>query len=77
MTGESVRLKVAAAMPRDQGRGIVRLNTEVRSQLGVGSGSYVLVKGQKETVAVCWPSLKEDEAIDMIRMDSLIRTTQA
>ncbi|RDE12006.1 MAG: AAA family ATPase [Candidatus Thorarchaeota archaeon] len=74
MTGESVRLKVAAAMPRDQGRGIVRLNTEVRSQLGVGSGSYVLVKGQRETVAVCWPSLKEDEAIDMIRMDSLIRT---
>jgi len=74
MTGESIRLKVAAAMPRDQGRGIVRLNAEVRNQLGVGSGSYVLLKGQKETVAVCWPSLKEDEAIDMVRMDSLIRT---
>ncbi|MHA2005066.1 MAG: CDC48 family AAA ATPase, partial [Candidatus Thorarchaeota archaeon] len=66
-------LKVAAAMPKDQGRGIVRLNTEVRDLLKVRSGDYVLLKGAKETVAVCWPSLKEDEVLDMVRMDGLIR----
>ncbi|MFW9889042.1 MAG: CDC48 family AAA ATPase [Candidatus Thorarchaeota archaeon] len=69
----SIRLKVAAAMPKDQGRGIVRLNTEVRDLLKVRSGDYVLLKGTKETVAVCWPSLKEDEVLDMVRMDGLIR----
>ncbi len=69
----SIRLKVAAAMPKDQGRGIVRLNTEVRNLLKVRSGDYVLLKGTKETVAVCWPSLKEDEVLDMVRMDGLIR----
>jgi transitional endoplasmic reticulum ATPase len=72
-TDNSIRLKVAAAMPKDQGRGIVRLNTEVRDLLKVRSGDYVLLKGTKETVAVCWPSLKEDEVLDMVRMDGLIR----
>jgi transitional endoplasmic reticulum ATPase len=74
MTDNTIRLKVAAAMPKDQGRGIVRLNSDVRNHLGVRSGDYVLVKGAKETVAVCWPSLKEDEVLDMVRMDGLIRS---
>jgi transitional endoplasmic reticulum ATPase len=74
MSEESVRLKVAAAMPKDQGRGIVRLNSDVRNHLGIRSGDYVLLNGTKETVAVAWPSLKEDEVLDMVRMDGLIRT---
>ncbi|TFG09378.1 AAA family ATPase [Candidatus Thorarchaeota archaeon] len=73
MSEDSVTLKAAAAMPKDQGRGIVRLNSQVRSKLGVRSGDYVLLKGSKETIAICWPSLKEDEVLDMIRMDGLIR----
>lgn len=73
MSDEPVRLKVAAAMPKDQGRGIVRLNSDVRQHLDIRSGDYVLLKGNKETVAVCWPSLKEDEVLDMVRMDGLIR----
>ncbi|MFW9960757.1 MAG: CDC48 family AAA ATPase [Candidatus Thorarchaeota archaeon] len=74
MTDETIRLKVAAAMPKDQGRGIVRLNSDVRNHLKLRSGDYVLVKGAKETIAVCWPSLKEDEVLDMVRMDGLIRS---
>ena len=60
-------------MPKDQGRGIVRLNSDVRNHLGIRSGDYVFLKGSKETVAVAWPSLKEDEVLDMVRMDGLIR----
>ncbi len=73
MSEDSIRLKVAAAMPKDQGRGIVRLNSDVRNQLDIRSGDYVLLKGQKETVAVAWPGLPEDEILDMVRMDGLIR----
>jgi transitional endoplasmic reticulum ATPase len=73
MSEDIVRLKVAAAMPKDQGRGIVRLNSDVRNHLEIRSGDYVLLKGAKETVAVAWPSLKEDEVLDMVRMDGLIR----
>ena len=73
MSEETIRLKVAAAVPKDQGRSIIRLNSDVRNHLGVRSGDFVLIKGTKETVAICWPSLKEDEVLDMIRMDGLIR----
>ena len=74
MSEDNVRLKVAAAMPKDQGRGIIRLSSDVRNHLGVRSGDYVLLKGLKETIAVCWPSLKEDEVLDIVRMDGLIRS---
>ncbi len=74
LTDDVIKLKVAAAMPKDQGRGIVRLNSDVRNQLGIRSGDYVLLKGQKETVAIAWPGLQEDEVLDMVRMDGLIRT---
>ncbi len=73
MSEDTIKLKVAAAMPKDQGRGIVRLNSDVRNQLGIRSGDYVLLKGQSETVAIAWPGLQEDEVLDMIRMDGLIR----
>lgn len=73
MTDKIVKLKTAAAMPKDQGRGIVRLNSKTRTQLDVRSGDYVLLKGQKETVAICWPGLQEDEVLDMVRMDGFIR----
>jgi transitional endoplasmic reticulum ATPase len=73
MSEDTVKLKVAAAMPKDQGRGIVRLNSKIRRDLGLRSGDYVLIKGDKETVAVAWPALQEDEVLDMIRMDGLIR----
>ena len=74
MSEDIVRLKVAAAMPKDQGRGIVRLNSDIRNHLEIRSGDYVLLNGTKETVAVAWPSLKEDEVLDMVRMDGLIRS---
>ncbi len=74
MTKEVIKLKVAAAMPKDQGRSIVRLSSDVRNRLGVRSGDFVLLKGEKETVAVCWPGLQEDEVLDMVRMDGLIRS---
>ncbi|MBY8997087.1 MAG: CDC48 family AAA ATPase [Candidatus Thorarchaeota archaeon] len=74
MSDDLVRLKVAAAMPKDQGRGIVRLNSDIRNHLEIRSGDYVLLNGAKETVAVAWPSLKEDEVLDMVRMDGLIRS---
>jgi transitional endoplasmic reticulum ATPase len=74
MSEDVEKLKVAAAMPKDQGRGIVRLSSQTRRALNLRSGDYVLIKGDKETVAIAWPGLQEDEAIEMIRMDGYIRT---
>ena len=73
MSEEPVKLKVAAAIPRDQGRGIIRLNSEIRRHLDVGSGDYILIKGTKETVAICFPAMREDDILDMVRIDSIVR----
>ncbi len=73
MSEEPIRLKVAAAIPRDQGRGIIRLNSEIRRHLDVGSGDYILIKGSKETVAICFPAMREDDILDMVRIDSIVR----
>lgn len=73
MSDEPIRLKVAAAIARDQGRGIIRLNSEIRNHLGVGTGDYILIKGFKETVAICFPAVREDDILDMIRIDSIVR----
>ena len=73
MSEEPIKLKVAAAIARDQGRFIVRLNSEIREHLGVGTGDFILVKGSKETVALCFPAMAEDDILDMVRIDSIIR----
>jgi len=41
LTKEVIKLKVAAAMPKDQGRSIVRLSSDIRNRLGVRSGDFV------------------------------------
>ncbi len=73
MTGESIQLQVTAALPKDHGRGFVRLNSRVREKLGLRTGDYVLIKGQKETIATFRPAMMEDENEDIIRMDGIIR----
>ncbi|UCE09528.1 MAG: CDC48 family AAA ATPase [Candidatus Thorarchaeota archaeon] len=70
---EPVQLTVAAAYPADHGHGFVRLNSKVRRELQLRSGDHVLIRGQKETVATSWPAQPEDDTLDIVRMDGLIR----
>ncbi|WP_276250465.1 AAA family ATPase [Haloarcula rara] len=53
--GESVELTVEGAHKRDAGRGIARLPESVRSELGVLSGSPVIIEGEGMTVVKVWP----------------------
>ncbi|MEM4736059.1 MAG: hypothetical protein QXS20_10135, partial [Candidatus Thorarchaeota archaeon] len=71
MVEEKIKLKVTAAQPKDHGRSIVRLNSDTRHALNIRSGDFVLLKGNKETVAICWPALKEDDILDIVRIDGL------
>ncbi|MEM2870392.1 MAG: CDC48 family AAA ATPase [Thermoplasmata archaeon] len=68
-----VTLKVAEAKPRDAGRGIVRLDPQVASQMGLSSGDVVLVEGKRRTAALCWPGYPEDAGSRIIRMDGSLR----
>lgn len=71
---KSVRLKVAEADQRDVGKGIVRIDEKFRSMIGVNIFDVVEVKGERTTSAVVGRAYPQDEGLDLIRMDGLIRT---
>jgi len=65
--GGSVELTVEGAHKRDAGRGIARLPESVRSELGVLSGSPVIIEGEGMTVVKVWPG---DGDGSTVRIDS-------
>ncbi len=71
---KSVRLKVAEADQRDVGKGIVRIDEKFRNTIGVNIFDVVEIKGERTTSAVVGRSYPQDEGLDVIRMDGLIRT---
>ena len=71
---EKVRLKVAEADQRDVGNGIVRIDEKFRKTIGVNIFDIVELKGERATSAMVGRSYPQDEGLDVIRMDGLIRT---
>ena len=69
----AVVLKVAEAFRSDAGRGIVRLDTQLRRKLGVMSGDIVKITGKRETAAIVWQAHPQDEGLGLIRMDGILR----
>ncbi len=76
MENEKVKelvLRVAESKQRDVGRGKVRLDTEAMKALGISVGDVVEIEGKRKTAAIAWPAYAEDQGMDIIRMDGLIR----
>src|SRR5574341_708728 len=71
---KSVRLRVIEADQRDVGKGIVRIDEKYRNIIGVNIFDVVELKGERITSAIAGRSYPEDEGLDVIRMDGLIRT---
>src|SRR3972149_9870805 len=71
---EKVRLKVAEADQRDVGNGIVRIDEKFRKLIGVNIFDVVELKGERNTSAMVGRSYPQDEGLDVIRMDGLLRT---
>jgi transitional endoplasmic reticulum ATPase len=70
-----VTLTVDEAYRSDrQGVKIVRIDPSKMEEIGVGTGDFVRIKGQRaETVAVVWPLRSNDMGSDKIRMDGYMR----
>jgi transitional endoplasmic reticulum ATPase len=71
---KSIRLKVAEADQRDVGNGMVRVDEKFRKLIGINIFDIVEVKGERATSAMVGRSYPQDEGLDVIRMDGLIRT---
>jgi len=69
----TVKLKVAESLQDDMGKGIARVDTKTRGELGVSSGDIIKIKGKSETAARVWQAYPQDEDRGIIRMDGMVR----
>ncbi|WP_297500809.1 CDC48 family AAA ATPase, partial [Thermococcus sp.] len=70
---EEIKLRVAEALKRDVGRGIVRFDKKYQKQLGVDPGDIVTLIGERTTAAIVANPHPDDRGLDIIRMDGYTR----
>ena len=64
---------VADAEKMDVGRQIVRLSSANMGDMGLRTGDFVHIEGTRSAAAVVWRGKPEDESLDIIRMDGILR----
>jgi transitional endoplasmic reticulum ATPase len=70
---KSIQLRVAEAKQRDVGRRIARVDSSAYRELDLTTGDAIEIVGKRTTVAIVWPSYREDDNQMLIRIDSEIR----
>ena len=73
MDEKTTKLKVKESFQEDAYKGIARINTIAMKQLGVRPADVVLIKGNKETVAIVDKAYPSDVGEPIVRIDGLIR----
>ena len=68
-----ITLKVSESLKSDVGRNIARLDSKARAALDLSVGDYIRLAGKKQTIAIVWPAHPEDEGLDIVRMDGILR----
>lgn len=69
----SVRVQVAGANERDVGKGVARIGRQSCDKLGIAQGDIIEITGGRMTAAVALYPYAEDEGLNIIRIDSLVR----
>lgn len=73
MDENTLSLRVAEALPKDVGRGLVRLDPQDLDRLGVSIGDVVEVAGKRATVGRAMPAYAEQRGQGLIQMDGILR----
>ena len=68
-----IALKVAEAIQEDVNKGIARIDSGTMKAIGVRDGDIILIKGERETVAIVDRAYPGDIGLGIIRMDGLLR----
>jgi transitional endoplasmic reticulum ATPase len=72
-TANVVRLQVAGAQRQDFGKGVARLSRQALQRLDLSQGDAVEINGKRSTAALALPPYSEDEGLDIVRLDGLMR----
>ena len=67
------KVQVANARPEDSGAGLARLGRGVMGKLGITPGDIIAITGKRQTAARAVDSYAEDEGLELIRLDGLLR----
>ncbi len=67
------RIQVANARPEDSGTGLARIPAAVMQELGLTEGDVVEIIGKRSTPSRAVLSYREDEGLDLLRLDGLQR----
>ncbi|NTU78734.1 MAG: CDC48 family AAA ATPase [Chloroflexales bacterium] len=66
-------LRVAEALPKDVGRGLVRLDPQDLERLGVRIGDVIQISGKRATVARAMPAYADQRGQGLVQMDGILR----
>jgi transitional endoplasmic reticulum ATPase len=69
----SIKLQVAAARQEESGSGIARMPKSAFATLGIAEGDVVEIAGKRATAAIAVPAHPEDQTLEIIRLDGLLR----
>ena len=68
-----IQLNVVEALQDDAYKGIARIDAEIMKTLGVRRGDAILIKGNRETVAIVDRAYPADVGEGIIRIDGILR----
>lgn len=70
---QELELKVAGANQQDFGKGVARISTDSMKGLGVSRGDIVEIEGGELTAGIAVEGYSQDQGLDILRIDGLIR----
>ena len=70
----SIELRVAEALKRDAGRGIVRIDPADMQAIGVGIGDFVRLRGKRSTLCKAMPAFADERGQSRAQLDGIART---
>jgi len=68
-----IKLKVVEAMQDDAYKGIARIDSEIMRELNIRRGDVIVIKGNRETVAIVDRAYPADVGEGIIRIDGILR----
>ncbi len=72
-SGDDIKLRVVEALQDDAYKGVARIDPNLMKALGLNRGDIIMVKGERETVAIVDRAYPADVGEGIIRIDGLIR----
>ena len=73
MTKKEVQLKVVEALQDDAYKGIARIDSETMKELEIRRGDIIVIRGNRETVAIADRAYPADVGERIIRIDGILR----